>query len=120
MTKSIPIIGIVLMLIGACTSVSVKPLNPTLGVSHVCIKENSKVAVSDFVNVIRDGFDRHGITTQVFEGPTPSGCDYILTYTALRSWDFAPYLSHAELRIERNYRQVAFAEYHLNGKGDSP
>ena len=35
----------------------------------------------------------------------------------LRSWDFVTYLSHAELRIEREGRQVAFAEYHLIGKG---
>lgn len=27
------------------------------------------------------------------------------------------YLSHAELRIEKNGRQIAYAEYHLVGKG---
>ena len=73
--------------------------------------------VTDFVNVLRDGFDRHGISTEVYAGAKPQHCEYVLTYTALRSWDFATYLSHAELRLERDGRQVAYAEYHLVGKG---
>jgi hypothetical protein len=40
-----------------------------------------------------------------------------LTYTALRSWDFKPYLSHAELRLWKGGRQIGYAEYHLNGGG---
>lgn len=39
------------------------------------------------------------------------------TYTALRSWDFKPYLSHAELRLWHDGTQIGFAEYHLNGGG---
>lgn len=84
---------------------------------HVCIQDNPKVAVQDFVTIVRDGFDRHGISTEVIAGSAPERCEYLLTYTALRSWDFSPYLSHAELRIERGGRQVAYAEYHLKGKG---
>ena len=41
----------------------------------------------------------------------------LLTYTALRAWDFSPYLSRAELRLEKNGMKVAEAEYHLRGKG---
>lgn len=40
-----------------------------------------------------------------------------MTYTALRSWDFTPYLSHAELRMFKGDERVAYAEYHLTGKG---
>jgi hypothetical protein len=40
-----------------------------------------------------------------------------LTYTALRSWDFKPYLSHAELRLWRDGLQIGAADYHLRGKG---
>jgi hypothetical protein len=104
-------------LLTACTSVQVRPPDPALAIKHVCIQENPKVLVTDFVPVVRDGFDRHGISTEVFSGTKPADCDYVLTYTALRSWDFAPYLSHAELRLEKEGRQVAFAEYHLVGKG---
>jgi hypothetical protein len=101
----------------ACTSVTVRPLDPALTIRHVCIQDNPKVLVSDFVPVLRDGFDRHRITTEVYSGTKPGNCEYVLTYTALRSWDFAPYLSHAELRLEKDRRQIAYAEYHLIGKG---
>ena len=100
-----------------CTSIAVRPVDSSLEMRHLCIQENPRVLVSDFVPVLRDGFDRNGITTEVFSGQKPEKCEYILTYTALRSWDFSPYLSHAELRIEKEGRQIAYAEYHLKGKG---
>lgn len=103
--------------LAACTSVTVRPIDASLAVTHVCIQENPRVEVGDFVDVLRDGFDRHGISNRVFSGSPPQGCEHVLTYTALRSWDFSPYLSHAELRLEKDYKQVAYAEYHLNGKG---
>ena len=63
---------ILLSLIG-CTSIQVKPIDPDINLQHVCIKENPKVIVADFVSVLRDGFDRHGVSTEVFAGPTPDG-----------------------------------------------
>ena len=103
--------------LAGCTSVTVKPVDPSLSLKMVCIQENPKVMVDDFVTVLRDGFDRHAIATEVHSGQMPPQCEYVLTYTALRSWDMATYLSHAELRIEKAGRQIAYAEYHLNGKG---
>ena len=102
--------------LAGCTSTNVKPLPPTA--SHVCIQENAKVEVSDFVDVLRDGFDRHGVDTEVFAGIPPASCEFILTYTARRSWHFAPYLSKAELHIETSSgHRVASAEYHLRMGG---
>jgi len=109
--------AIAIITLTGCTSVTVRSVDPSLSMKDVCIQENPKVKVNDFVPVLRDGFNRHGISTQVFEGQMPEFCEYVLTYTALRSWDFAPYLSQAELRIEKNGKQIAFAEYHLRGKG---
>lgn len=100
-----------------CTSIQVQPVDPSVKLKHVCIQENPKVIVADFLTVVRDGFDRHGISTEVFSGPAPERCEYILTYTALQSWDFSTYLSYAELRLERNGRKVASSEYRLRGKG---
>jgi hypothetical protein len=81
------------------------------------IEENPKVIVHDFLPVVRDGFDRHGIVTRVVTKPAPKECEYVLTYTALMNWDVGTYLHHAELRLERNGRIVGSAEYHLTGKG---
>jgi hypothetical protein len=102
----------------ACTSVTVRRPDSNLAIKHVCIQENPKVWVSDFLPVLKDGFTRHGIATTIYSGTTkPAGCEYFLSYTALQSWDFAPYLSHAELWLEKDGRQIGYAEYHLIGKG---
>jgi|LGVE01.1.fsa_nt_gb hypothetical protein len=106
-----------LCVLGGCTAIDVRAVDPSVQLLHVCIQKNPKVRVSDFIQVVRDGFDRHGISTEVFSGSKPDRCEYILTYTALRSWDITPYLSHAELRLEKDGRQMAYAEYHLRGKG---
>ncbi len=103
--------------VSGCTSIDVRPVDPALQMSHVCIQENPKVLVTDFVQVVEDGFERNGISTEIISNNTTSKCEYILTYTALRSWDFTPYLSHAEIRIKNAGRQIAYGEYHLNGKG---
>jgi hypothetical protein len=105
------------ILMTGCTAVTVRPASPDLQLMRVCIQNNPRVAVSDFVSVLRDGFDRHGIATEVISGAPAERCDAVLTYTAQKSWDMAPYLSVAEIRLERDGRQLAYAEYHLRGKG---
>lgn len=101
----------------SCTSVDVRPAQTLQRGTEVCIVNNPKVIVSDFVDVVRDGFDRHGLPTKVVSESESNSCKITLTYTALRSWDMAPYLSHAELRLWENGSQIGFAQYHLNGKG---
>ena len=100
-----------------CTAVTVRPVDSSLHMKHVCIKENPAVIVPGFLDVLRDGFDRHGISSKVVSGEMPPGCEFQATYTALRSWDLTTYLSHAEIRIEKDGRQIGYAEYHLIGKG---
>jgi len=107
----------IFMTITGCTAVNVQKVDKGLDVEHVCIQENPKVIVTDFLGVVRDGFYRHGISTEVFYDNKPEHCNFVLTYTALQSWDFVTYLSHAELRLEKNGKKVAYAEYHLRGKG---
>jgi hypothetical protein len=118
MRKLIPIFVFAVVLnLASCTSITVTPPDASLSMKHVCIEINPKVEVSDFVSVVQDGFQRHGISSSVYSPPKPADCEYILTYTARRSWDIVPYLSVAEIKIEKDGRQVAFAEYHLVGKG---
>ena len=66
---------------------------------------------------MEDGFNDHGITTEMYKGARPRHCEYHLTYTALRSWDFSTYLFHAELRLYKGSTRIGYAEYHLIGKG---
>jgi len=114
---STPVVFVAALLSTACTAVDVKPVDTSLDLRHVCIEHNPRVQVSDFVGVLQDGFDRHGVSSEVLAGRDLDRCEFVLTYTALRSWDMAPYLSHAELRLRQRGRLVASADYHLRGKG---
>jgi hypothetical protein len=116
MSKNIFLLFIFILLT-ACTAVQVTPINKDLALKNVCIQKNNKVTVHDFLPVVRDGFERHGISNTVFQEQKPNNCDAVLTYTALRSWDVSTYLSHAELELYKNDIKIASATYHLNGKG---
>ncbi len=116
--RTLALAFIVVLSITACTSVTVKSLSSTERIKHVCIEENEKVVVADFLQVLRDGFDRNGISTEVYSGKAkPSNCEYVVTYTANQNWDLRMYMYHAEVRIEKDGRYVASATYDLAGKG---
>lgn len=116
MNKNIIVSGIAILLT-ACTSIQVDPIGPNLNVKKICIEENPKVIVGDFLTVVRNRIEYHGIDTDVYQNRIPEGCEYTMIYTALKTWDLGTYLHHAELRLEHNGRKVGYAEYHLNGKG---
>jgi len=102
---------------GGCTSVEVKSARSIEPGTQVCIVNNPKVIVEGFVDVVREGFSRHGLPTRLVNANEAASCPVTLTYTALRSWDFSPYLSRAELRLWKNGLQIGSAEYHLRGRG---
>lgn len=103
--------------VGGCTSVNVRPVASDVQLHNVCIVNNPRVIVSDFVPVLRDGFSRHNIATTVVDQSEANSCPVTLTYTANLHWDMKPYLTHAELRLWQGGKQIGFAEYHLNGNG---
>ncbi len=118
MSKVLSILALSALALGltACTSVRVTPLQSAP--STMCLEENPKVMVSDFLAVLQQGFARHGITTQTYATIPWDQCPYVVRYTARRSWDMAPYLSSAELTVLGPRREtLATAAYHLRGKG---
>ena len=100
-----------------CTTMNVRPVDSSIKPGHICIKENPLVRVDDFVEVLRDGLNRHNMTSEIFADKTPERCTCVLTYTALRYWDLVPYMYYAELRIEKDGKEVGYAEYRLVGRG---
>jgi len=114
--KKLALINAVIFFTG-CTAIDVKQVDSSHNIDHVCIEDNPKVIVGDFASTVEDVFHGHGITTEVYSGEMPGNCVFKLTYTALRSWDFSPYLSHAELRLFKGRERIGYAEYHLKGKG---
>lgn len=116
MHKKILMVFGVIALTG-CTAVNVKPVDKSLKLTHICIEENPKVIVAGFTSILENGFEKHLISTELYTGALPENCDFHLEYTALRSWDFAPYLTYAELKLYKGANRVGYAEYHLRGKG---
>lgn len=101
-----------------CTSIKVKPVDNIADIEHVCIEDGEKTCFDgQMLNVISDGFQRHGISTEVYTDNLPPECEYHLSYYCERTWDMAMYLHHAELRLYRAKSQIGYAEYHLNGQG---
>ena len=108
-----------LTILAGCASIDVRPVSKIHNISHVCIENNPKVVVANFTTIVADVFQDHGITTKMYNAPVPNKCEYKLTYTALRSWDFKPYLSHAELRLFKKNKRIGYAEYHIGAVASS-
>lgn len=108
---------VLLLFLTGCTAISVSPVPPEEKLAHVCIKENPKVIVSNFVPTLESLFESHLITTDVFSHIPTKTCEYVLEYTALQSWDFVTYLSYAEFKLYKGSKRVGYAEYRLRGKG---
>lgn len=97
---------------GACTTVDVSPV-PARGypMAAICIERNPDVVVEDFLQVVEQGFARHGIAAHVVAAPVPTDCDYTLWYSARRRWDIRPVLGYAELRVRYRGETIGKATY---------
>ena len=108
-----------LSLVG-CTSIQVNNasgFNPD-SVKQVCIVNNPKVIIKDFDNIVERSFARYGIKSKIIkESDDTSLCQTVLHYTALRSWDFAPYMVSAQFNLLQNGRQVSESSFRLKGNG---
>jgi len=114
------IVGLLLIssfTLGGCTAIRVQPVGPEHKITHICINDNPRVIVRDFVDVMQEGFQKYGISSDVIAGPASVGCTYTANYTARQTWDFATYLADAQIDILRDGHQIASANYHLKGKG---
>jgi len=119
MKKIILLFGIfTIILFSGCSTKTVIPISKEHKLSHICIEDNPKVKVGDFLGVITDIFNEHGISTEKYQvNNKPVYCDVKMTYTATRKWDMATYLNHAELRLYKKNKKIGYAEYHLTGGG---
>jgi hypothetical protein len=104
-------------MLGGCTAVRVQPVGAEHKITHICINDNPRVIVRDFIQVMQEGFRKYGISSDVITGPSSVGCTYTSNYTARQTWDFATYLADAQIDIMQDGRQIASANYHLRGKG---
>lgn len=99
--------------LSACTAVSVDPVSSTTALDIICIVDNPKVAVKDFVSVVETRFAHHGVTTKLVS--SRDDCPITLDYTAERSWDLKPFLNYALLTLRDNGTTIGKAEYRHKG-----
>lgn len=109
------LMGAAFIFIVGCTSIDVRPISHSHNLMHVCIEDNPKVIVRDFVAAIEYHLERYAITSELFQNRAPTHCEFILQYTARQSWDFATYLSYAELRLQKRNVRVGYAQYKHHG-----
>lgn len=112
-------VGVALSLLACgCATKTVRPVAEGLEMNHVCIKDGESACWDGrMIGVIRDGFTRHGISTEIYNGNAPSQCEYNLLYMCERAWDMATYLRHAELRLYKGNTEIGYGEFHLRGGG---
>ena len=101
---------ITVQLAGCTAAINVKPVDRSrYQIDHVCIKENSKVIVPRFTDMLQEGFIKHGIKTDVYT-TVPESCKYSLQYTATQKWDFTTFLNDAHLKLYEGPRLIASAD----------
>ncbi|WP_019867194.1 hypothetical protein [Methylovulum miyakonense] len=103
------------LLLVACASpvTKVEPVPATETIAQLCIKENPKVFMEDFLPEVRQQIEEHGIKTGLLS--PDSICNYVLSYDAQWSWDwfwtFSVYLSMAEFSVTKDNHQIGMASY---------
>lgn len=118
--KKLLIAGVLGFGLVGCTSIQI---NNTTGfnpdsIKQVCIVHNPKVIIRDFDKLVEKSFARYNIDSKTVKNNDDlSLCQTTLNYTALRSWDFAPYMVSAQFNLLQNGRQVSEASFKLKGNG---
>jgi hypothetical protein len=104
----------VLFILSACAAV-VEVKSTTLDIKHVCIQENSKAEIDDFLDLLRDGFSRNGISSEVYLDAKPASCEYLVSYVAIQGWEllYGKFLRDAQIRIRKDGRNVASSSFHV-------
>jgi len=107
------LVTLTFFLLVGCTVVSVQPVVGLNENSTICIVENPRVLLSDFVSVVERRFAYHEIKTKIVANS--SECKFTLDYTAERGWDLKPFLDYALLNLRREGFLIGSAEYRNKG-----
>lgn len=98
------------LIAGCSIQTVVEPIPPQTPISEICILENSKVIISDFLPVVQEGISRHGLRSSVYR-EVPSNCVYVLEYVAYQKWDFTLFMSEASIKLYQDKKLVGTVRY---------
>jgi hypothetical protein len=106
-------LSVALTSVTGCTiQTAVSPLSADRAVAEICILENPKVIIPDFLPVLQEGIQRNGLRSKVYR-EVPNACAYVLEYVAFQKWDGAPILSQANISLYNGKELVGTASYKL-------
>ncbi|MDQ7060233.1 MAG: Sbal_3080 family lipoprotein [Sulfurimonas sp.] len=107
-----------IVLFSGCSTMLVEAVDKKHALEYVCIENNPKVIVDDFIPVVENIFHEHGIATDVYDKDgLPKSCKIKMTYTALQTWDITTFLAYAEIHLFKGMNKIGYAEYDMIGKG---
>lgn len=82
---------------------------------QMCVVEDPRV-FEEFLPAYRTALERKGFSVTILKPGSPvTSCPLTSTYTALRSWDFVTYMSHAVIVVYRNGTKAGEALYDAPG-----
>jgi hypothetical protein len=110
MIKRASIVAAMTLIAGCSILTVVEPIPPQTSISEICILENPKVVISDFLPVVQEGISRHGLRSSVYR-EVPSACEYVLQYVAYQRWDFTVFMSEASIKLYRDKKLVGTISY---------
>ena len=98
------------LIAGCAIETLVQPVPLQKSITEICILENTKVIISDFLQVVQDGISRHGLRSSVYR-EMPNDCVYVLEYVAYQRWDFTLFMSEAMIRLYRDKQLIGSISY---------
>jgi hypothetical protein len=110
MIKRASIVAAMTLIAGCSIQTAVQSIPPQTSISEICILENPKVIISDFLPVVQEGVSRHGLRGSVYR-EVPSDCEYVLQYVAYQRWDFTAFMSEASIKLYRDKKLIGNVSY---------
>lgn len=110
-------------MVSSCSTITIKAQKIDLTekpIQSICIEYNTKVLVSDFVEVMQSELSKRKIKSTIVSDKNFKGCPIKLTYTARRSWDLKPFMTMARVNIWENGTLLGSASFdQVSGLGFS-
>lgn len=111
---------VAIMASGCAVKIRVKPLSVSPSdIGLLCIRQNPRVQMADFMPAMRSLFKDYGVETKVYDGDLPKECRFHAEYTANWRWDMAMYLQYAEIRMYDGGNLIGTAEHDARMGGGS-
>lgn len=110
-------IGLAAILLTGCAGRNVQPAMDAKQINNVCIEINPAVQVDDFLSALQSAFYLNGVKSETYFGTRPQYCEYVVKYTARRSWDVVPYLAYFNIVVEKDNVAVAYGEWKIKFMG---